>query len=41
MTRWYTNASIFTLLLLAALVIYGFRTALGGRPAFAFDLLKE
>lgn len=38
---WFSNASVFTLLFLAGLAIYGFRTALAGKPAFAVDLLTE
>lgn len=38
---WFANTSIFTLLFLAALALYGFRTVLAGRSAFAFDLLKD
>ncbi|HYK88508.1 MAG TPA: serine/threonine-protein kinase [Acidobacteriota bacterium] len=37
---WYSNASVFVLLLLAGLAVYGFRIALAGKPAFAFDLLE-
>ncbi len=38
---WYSNISNLTLLFLAALAFYGFKIALAGKPAFAFDLLKE
>ncbi len=38
---WYSNASVFTILFLAGLALYGFRIALAGKPAFAFDLLRD
>jgi len=38
---WYSNTSISTLLFLAALAFYGFKISLAGKPAFAFDLLKD
>ena len=38
---WYSTASAFVLLFLFAFAVYGFRTALAGKPAFAFDLLNE
>jgi serine/threonine-protein kinase len=40
-SAWYSNASLFALLIMAALVLYAFRISLAGKPAFAFDLLKE
>ena len=41
LSAWYSNASIFALLFLVALALYGFRISIAGKPAFAFDLLKE
>ncbi len=38
---WYSNIAALNLLSLAGLAIYAFRIALAGKPAFAFDLLKE
>jgi hypothetical protein len=34
-TAWYAGTSLFLLLVLAAIAIYGFRIALAGRPAFS------
>jgi hypothetical protein len=33
-SHWYTGRSLFLLLFIVALVLYGFRTALAGRPVF-------
>jgi hypothetical protein len=41
LSAWYSNASLFALLFMVALVLYAFRISLAGKPAFAFDLLKE
>ena len=32
--RWYGGASIFALVVVAVVLAYGFRTALGDQPAF-------
>jgi hypothetical protein len=34
-SAWYAGTSLFVLLCLAALAMYGFRIALAGRPAFS------
>jgi hypothetical protein len=39
--RWYGRGSMFVLAVLAAMLVYGFRTALGGRPAFAARALAD
>jgi serine/threonine-protein kinase len=36
---WYSNAGLFALGIIAALAVYGFRTALGGRPLFKDELV--
>jgi serine/threonine-protein kinase len=41
LSAWYSNASLFAMLFLVALALYAFRISLAGKPAFAFDLLKE
>jgi eukaryotic-like serine/threonine-protein kinase len=33
-SRWYAGRSMFVLVVLASLAVYGFHTSLGGRPAF-------
>jgi hypothetical protein len=38
---WHTVQSVLVLSVLAALAIYGFRTALAGRPAFGTALLDD
>jgi hypothetical protein len=40
-SRWFWNVSLITLLVLASLAAYAFRIALAGKPAFAFDLLRD
>jgi hypothetical protein len=39
--RWYAGGTVVALTLLAALLVYGFRVALGGRPAFAIQALAD
>ena len=39
--RWYSGASIFALVVAAVVLAYGFRTALGDRPAFGGATLAE
>ena len=34
LSRWYIGRSLFILLILIGLAVYGFRAALAGRPAF-------
>jgi len=40
-SAWYAGTSLFVLLFLSALAIYGFRIALGGRPAFSGARLDD
>jgi hypothetical protein len=40
-SRWYIGRSMFLLLLLVALAIYGFRAALAGRPVFGNLALED
>jgi hypothetical protein len=34
---WYAGDTVFTLLFIAALAVFGFRTALAGQPLFKTD----
>lgn len=38
LSRWYATSSVMVLVLAAALAVFGFRTALAGKPAFNLDL---
>jgi hypothetical protein len=40
-SRWYFRSSALVLVILAALAVYGFRTALGGRPVFGRAMLDD
>ena len=40
-SAWYSGISLAGILLIAALVLYGFYTSLGGRPAFGGAVLEE
>ncbi len=40
-SAWYAGTSLFLLLVLAALAVYGFRIALGGRPLFSGIRLED
>ena len=40
-SAWYAGTSLFVLLLLAALAVYGFRIALAGRPMFSGARLED
>jgi len=40
-SAWYAGTSLFVLLVLAALAIYGFRIALVGRPLFSGMRLED
>ncbi len=40
-SRWYFRSSGLVLMILAAKVIHGFRSALAGRPAFGRAILEE
>jgi hypothetical protein len=40
-SAWYAGTSLFLLLVLAALAVYGFRTVLAGQPAFSGDRLDD
>ena len=40
-SRWYSGRAMFDLLALAALAVWGFHTALAGRPAFGEAALDE
>jgi eukaryotic-like serine/threonine-protein kinase len=40
-SAWYAGTSLFVLLVLAALAIYGFRIALAGKPAFSGGRLDD
>jgi serine/threonine-protein kinase len=40
-SAWYAGTSLFLLLILAALAVYGFRIALAGRPAFSGTRLDD
>jgi serine/threonine-protein kinase len=37
-SRWYAGRSLFVLLILVSLALYGFRTSLGGKPVFGAAL---
>jgi serine/threonine-protein kinase len=41
LTSWYGSGAIMALLACAALAVYGFTTALAGRPAFSGSLLDD
>jgi serine/threonine-protein kinase len=40
-SAWYAGTSLFVLLVLAAIAVYGFRIALAGRPAFSGARLDD
>jgi hypothetical protein len=40
-SRWYFKSSALVLVILAALVIHGFRAALAGRPMFGHAILED
>ena len=40
-SAWYAGTSLFVLLVLAALAVYGFRIALAGRPLFSGARLDD
>jgi serine/threonine-protein kinase len=40
-SAWYAGTSLFVLLVLAALAVYGFRIALAGRPVFSGAVLDD
>jgi len=40
-SRWYANRSAFALAVLLGMAVYGFRSALGGRPVLGKNLLDE
>lgn len=40
-SRWYIGRSLFLLLVLIGLAVYGFRAALAGRPAFSIAALED
>jgi serine/threonine-protein kinase len=40
-STWYARNAMLVLAVLIALVVYGFRVSLGGRPAFGRDLLQD
>jgi serine/threonine-protein kinase len=40
-SAWYAGTSLFVLLLLAAIAVYGFRIALAGRPMFSGARLED
>jgi hypothetical protein len=40
-SAWYAGTSLFLLLVLAALAVYGFRIALAGKPAFSGARLDD
>jgi len=40
-SAWYAGTSLFLLLVLAALAVYGFRIALAGRPMFSGMRLED
>ena len=40
-SAWYSGISLAAILLMAALVFYGFYTSLGGRPVFGGAVLEE
>jgi len=40
-SAWYAGTSLFLLLVLAALAVYGFRIALAGKPVFAGARLDD
>jgi hypothetical protein len=40
-SAWYAGTSLFVLLVLAALAIYGFRIALAGRPMLSGVRLED
>lgn len=41
LSLWYSSTSFLALIFLVGLAVYGFKVSLGGKPAFAFDLLKD
>jgi len=40
-SAWYSGISLTGILLMAAMVFYGFYTSLGGRPVFGGAVLEE
>jgi hypothetical protein len=40
-SAWYAGISLTGILLMAAMVLYGFYTSLGGRPVFGGTMLQE
>jgi len=40
-SAWYAGTSLFLLLVLAAIAVYGFRIALAGRPMFSGAVLDD
>ncbi len=38
---WYAGSSLFAMLMMLALGVYGFHTSLGGQKVFAGKLLEE
>jgi serine/threonine-protein kinase len=41
LSAWYAGACLFALIVAVSLAIYGFRTALAGRPVFRTELLND
>jgi hypothetical protein len=41
LTRWYAGGTLFVTAVLAGLLVYAFRTSLGGRPAFSAARLED
>jgi hypothetical protein len=41
LSAWYAGRSLFILLIFAGLAVYGFHTALGGKPVFGAATLEE
>jgi len=40
-SAWYSGISLTGILLVAAMVFYGFYTSLGGQPVFGGTILEE
>jgi hypothetical protein len=41
MSSWYAGISLAGILLMAAMVVYGFYTSLGGRPVFGGAVFED
>ena len=41
LSSWYSDRTVVTLLVLAAVAVYGFYTSLGGKPLFGASLLED